>query len=240
MMAKPKTAEALAAALQEKLGSRLEAFLLYGSAARGAGAHEPGRSDLNTVLVVDAVDDALFAAIGPLVAAWAGHGHPAPILLTAAEWRDSADVFAIEYTDMREAHRLLAGRDPWAGVTVQRADVRRQLEQELMGKLVRLRQAHATLRDDPKRLGAVLVGSLGGFLTMLRTVLRLAGRTPAAEPDTLVREAAAAVGFPPDAVAALVAHRRGGTRLGLVAGDPRAAAYLAAVARTAEYVNRLT
>src|SRR2546430_13441257 len=45
-------------------------------------------------------------------------------------------------SDIREAHRLLAGRDPWRGVTVQREHLRRQLEHELMGKLGRLRPAY--------------------------------------------------------------------------------------------------
>src|SRR5437899_2740525 len=194
-MARSKTVEELATALKETLGSRLVAFLLYGSTARGT--HVTGRSDVNTLLIVDTVDEGLFAAIEPVVSAWSKGGHPAPILLSDAEWRDSADVFAIEYEDMREAHRLLAGRDPWegGGVTVQRADVRRQLEQELMVKLVRLRQAYAALRNDPKRLAAVISGSMAGFLTMLRTTLRLAGRgsPPPAPPAALGRGAAALV-----------------------------------------------
>jgi hypothetical protein len=238
-MAKTKTVEELATALQQALGARLVAFLLYGSAARGSGAHVPGRSDWNTLLIVDRVDDGLFAAIAPAVSAWTQGGHPAPILLSDAEWRASADVFAIEYEDMREAHRLLAGRDPWPGVTVQRADVRRQLEQELMVKLVRLRQAYAALRDDPKRLAGVVGGTLAGVLTMLRTTLRLAGRKPPAAPEALVREAAALLGLSPDPLVELFGQARGGA-LKLTTGDPRAAAYLAAVARVAEFVNRLT
>ncbi len=238
-MAKTKTVEEFATALQEALGSRLVAFLLYGSAARGSGAHVPGHSDWNTLLIVDRVDDGLFALIASAVAAWTQGGHPAPILLSDAEWRASADVFAIEYEDMREAHRLLAGRDPWPGVTVQRADVRRQLEQELMVKLVRLRQAYAALRNHPKRLAGVVGGSMAGFLTMLRTTLRLAGRKPPAAPEDLVREAATLLGLPPDPLAELLGQARG-RALKLSAGDPRAAAYLAAVARVAEFVNRLT
>ena len=238
-MARTQTVEEFATALQQALGSRLVAFLLYGSAARGSGAHVPGRSDWNTLLIVDRVDDGLFAAIALAVSAWTQGGHPAPILLSDAEWRASADVFAIEYEDMREAHRLLAGRDPWPGVTVQRADVRRQLEQELMVKLVRLRQAYAALRDDPKRLAGVVGGTLAGVLTMLRTTLRLAGRKPPAAPEALVREAAAFLGLSPDPLVELFGQARGGA-LKLTTGDPRAAAYLAAVARVAEFVNRLT
>src|SRR5207244_2565454 len=77
---------------------------------------------------------------------------------------------------------------------------RRELEQELKGKLVRLRQAYVAFRSEPKRLGPVLVGSAAGFFTMLRTALRLAGRTAPAAPDDLVREAAALIGFEAGAV----------------------------------------
>ena len=57
---------------------------------------------------------------------WTKGGHPAPLILTEREWRESADAFPIEYEDMRDAHRLLAGRDPWPGVRVERDHVRRQ------------------------------------------------------------------------------------------------------------------
>ena len=171
--------------------------------------------------------------------AWTRAGHPAPLILTEREWRESADAFPIEYEDMRDAHRLLAGRDPWPGIQVDRGQLRRQLEHELMGKLVRLRQAYAALHEDSKQLARVVVGSAGGFFTMLRAVLRLAGRPVPASPVELVRSAAALAGFTADALAPLVQHAMGGPVPRLVKGDPLAAAYLAAVASTAAYVNRL-
>ena len=76
-------------------------------------------------------------------------------------------------------------------------------------------------------------------LTMLRTTLRLAGHKPPAAPEALVREAAALLGLSPDPLVELFGQARRGA-LKLATGDPRAAAYLAAVARVAEFVNRLT
>src|SRR3989449_3469807 len=158
------TVEQFAQQVAGALGDRLEALLLYGSAARGT--HVPDRSALNTLLIWDAVDEDLFAPLAPPVREWVRGGHPAPLILTEREWRSSADAFPIEYEDMRDAHRLLAGRNPWAGVTVRREDLRRELEQELKGKLVRLRQAYVAFRSEPKRLGPVLVRSAAGFFTM--------------------------------------------------------------------------
>jgi hypothetical protein len=237
-MAQRPTAEWLAEVLTGALGGRLVALLLYGSAARGD--HVPGRSDVNTLLIVDHADDALFAALGPAVRQWTRAGHPAPLIFTEREWRESADAFPIEYEDIRHGHRVLAGRDPWPGIAVRRDELRRQLERELKGKLVRLRQAYAALRDDPTRLAPVLAASVAGFLTMLRALLRLAGRPAPAGAAPLVREAAALVGFAPEALDRLVAHAAGGAALRLARGDDLAARYLDAVARTAEYVNRST
>src|SRR5437667_3451790 len=237
-MASQLTIDILGDAVSRALGPRLAALLLYGSAARGA--HVPKRSDVNTLLICEAVDGALFDALAPVVRAWTKAGHPAPLVLTEREWQTSADAFPIEYEDMREAHRLLAGRDPWRGVAVQREHLRRQLEHELMGKLVRLRQAYAALRGDPKQLAQALVGSAAGFFTMLRATLRLAGQTPPAAPDALLREAGALMGFAPERLTALEAHARGVGQRKLAPGDPLPAEYLAAVARTAEFVNRLS
>ena len=232
--------EQFAAQVARALGDRLVALLLYGSWARGT--HVPERSDVNTLLICDTVDHGLFEALAPAMRDWTRAGQPAPLIFTEREWRTSADAFPIEYADMRDASRLLAGRDPWAGIDVNRDDLRRQLEHELMGKLVRLRQAYAAAAGNPKQLARVVVGSAGGFFTMLRAVLRFAGRPAPAAPTELLRSAAALIQFSGEALAPLVDHAQGGPvpRLDGGAGGPLATAYLAAVARTAEYVNRIT
>ena len=214
------TLETFAEQVVQALGSRLVTLLLYGSSARVAAASQ--RAAVNTLLVTDGVDADVFARLAAPVHAWVAAGHPAPLMFTEREWRESADAFPIEYQDIRDAHRILAGRDPWHGITVQREHVRRQLEHELMGKLVHLRQAYAAQWKQPKRIAAIVRETRAGFFTMLRAVLRLAQaeRTPPATPEALVREAGVLIGFSPDGLS-----------------DP--AGYLAAVTRTAEYVNRM-
>ncbi|MGH7537150.1 MAG: hypothetical protein ACREMF_00825, partial [Gemmatimonadales bacterium] len=184
------------------------------------------------------VDERLLGALAPVVAAWERGGHPPPIVLSEVEWRASSDAFAIEYEDIRAAHRVVAGRDPWPGVSVRREDVQRQLEHELVGKLVRLRQGYVGALDEGRRLTQLVAASAAGFLTMLRTTLRLAGTPVPDTPAELVLAAAAVVGFPAADLADVVAHVEGRSPLALQARDPRAAAYLEVVARTADYVNR--
>src|SRR5207247_4855127 len=60
-MAKPISVDDFAKRLDAALGGRLVSLLLYGSAARGT--HVAGRSDVNTLLICDAADESLFAAL---------------------------------------------------------------------------------------------------------------------------------------------------------------------------------
>jgi len=212
--------ERFAQQLGTALGNRLVTLLLYGSAAREHGAGSKEQPAMNTLLIVDAADAGLFAHIAASVREWVSSKHPAPLVMTAQEWRDSSDAFPIEYEDIRAHHRVLAGRDPWDGIHVKREHVRRQLEHELKGKLMHLRQAYAAEWNDPKRLAEVVRGTWAGFLTMLRAVLRLAGRDVPGSSEALVRSAATLVGFSAERL-----------------NEP--AAYLEAVTRTAQYVDRM-
>jgi hypothetical protein len=236
MAKKITSVDALAAQLTAALGGRVVSFLVFGSAARPRAAASQGSVD--TLLIADGVDQGLLGALAAAVAPWVAAGHPPPIVLSEAEWHASADAFAIEYEDIRSAYRLVAGRDPWPGITVQREDVQRQLEHELVGKLVRLRQGYVGVESDAHQLTALVAGSASGFLTMLRTTLRLAGTPVPATPAEVVLAAAAIVGFPAADLADVVAHVEGRGALRLAARDPRAAAFLEAVAKTADYVNR--
>jgi len=233
------TLDSFAGQVAAALGGRLVSLVVYGSAARGsAGRGARQGSSIDTLLIADGVDERLLTALAPVVHAWQQAGHPPPIILSDGEWHASADAFAIEYEDIRAAHRVVAGRDPWPGISVQREDVQRQLEYELIGKLLRLRQGYVSALHDGRRLTALIVGSAASFLTMLRTTLRLAGTPVPDSPAEVVLAGAAVIGFPARDLADVAAHLEGRTPLKLKAGDPRAAAYLEAVARTADYVNR--
>ena len=214
------TLEAFANQISAALGPRLVSLLLYGSAAREPETASRQQDGMNTLLIVDRADSDLFTALAAPVRAWVGANHPAPLVLTQQEWQSSGDAFPIEYEDIRAGHRVLAGRDPWHGIRVEREHVRRQLEHELMGKLIHLRQAYTAEWNNGKRLGEVIAGTRAGFYTMLRAVLRLTGRPVPRAPHDLVREAGGLIGFSAD-------------------GLTEPAAYLDAVTRTAAYVNRL-
>lgn len=227
--------ERFAERLEGALGADLVAAILYGSAARGT--YVKGRSDLNVLIILrDASADALKPAAA-ILADWTKSGEPAPLVFGEAEWKASADVFPIEIEDMREAHRLVRGRDVFAGLTTTRADLRRELEREVRGKLLRLRTEYAAAAPSGKALGRLLVASASTFLTLLRATLRLVGQTPPSQPAALVRAAAAVAGMDETAFDWIVGRLEGKAMPALEPFDPAAARYVDAIERLARFVD---
>jgi predicted nucleotidyltransferase len=229
--------EEFARRLDAALGENLVSLVLFGSAARGT--HVEGRSDLNTLLVVrDAAVERLRAA-APIVSEWAKAGQPPPLIFSESEWRASADVFAIEIEDMREAHRILAGRDPFEGLVTKRSDLRRELEHEVRGKVLRLRTEYAAAAADGKALEQLLNHSAGTFFVLFRAALRLTGGVPPAGHDALVRETAAATNLDPAAFEWVLAALGGRNPPPLGPYDPVAGRYVDTLEKLADWVDKL-
>jgi predicted nucleotidyltransferase len=232
---KKPTLEQLTARLEAALGENLVSLVLFGSAARGT--HVEGRSDLNLLLVVRDATVARLHAATPVIAEWSKAGEPPPLIFAESEWRASADVFPIEIEDMREAHRVLAGRDVLDGLPTRRADLRRELEHVVRGKVLRLRTEYAAAAADGKALGRLLVHSAGTFFILFRAVLRLTGGVPPQDQAALVRETAAAAGLDASPFAWVLAALAGKNPKALEPYDPVAGAYVDAIEKLADFID---
>lgn len=237
MASAEKRVETFAADLEAALGGNLVSILLFGSAARGQ--HRKGKSDINLlVLLKDAGSGAIARAADP-IARWVKSGEPAPLLFSEAEWKASADVFPLEIEDMREAHKLIRGNDPLLALSTQRADVRRQLEREVRGKLLHFRAEYASIATDGKKVGALLENSLGTFIVLFRATLRLARDTAPPEAEAVVKATSVAAGLDAAAFEWPLARRAGKRVPELRSFDPTASRYLDQIEKLAKFVNQL-
>ncbi len=227
--------EALAAQLERKLGDNLVAFALYGPAVRH-DAREEDR-ELTTLLILQ---DASPVALRPAeaeIAAWTKKGNPPPLIFSEQGWRSSTDVFPIEIEDMREANQLLRGRDPFEGLATTKEDLRRELEREVRGKLLRLRTEFGAAAPNGKALGELLLDSAGTFFVLFRAVLRLAGHTPPQTPKTLVHETAEIAGLDAAAFDWVLDKIVGHNVQALKAYDPIGDRYMEQIERLARFVD---
>ncbi len=168
----------------EACGDRLRSVLLYGSAA--AGDYAGRQSDYNLLVVLDRLGLDEMDALAPSAKAWARAGNPPPLLFTETRLRQAADVFPIEILDMQQSHKVLHGEDPLAGLEVNWDHLRLEVEHELRGKLIQLRERYLLLAGRGRALQSLMIDSLGTFLVLFRSVLRLFEKeVPAQKMDAL-------------------------------------------------------
>jgi len=171
MLARSMTPEELVERLKHTLPSGLRSVVLYGSAA--AGDHLARRSDYNVLVVAACLGLAELEALAQPVAAWTRAGNRPPILFTPTELAGSTDSFPIELWDMKQSRKILFGDDPLAELEVKTEHLRLQLERELKGKLLDLREAYLLTRGKPLRVRKLMIESLPSFLVLCRAALRL-------------------------------------------------------------------
>jgi hypothetical protein len=211
---------ASAAAAPEETSSVIEPFLSladrvlgtgYSAVVSGSivrGDHIPGKSDHNLLLVAERLGPAELKGLGPEFARFAREHLGPPLLVTRAEWVRAADVFPIEIADIRTAYRVVRGSDPLAGQTVRREELRRALETEFRGKLLRLRVGYGLHSDDPAGLAAVIGQSIGPVRVLLRATLVLLEHDVRGGDRELVDQVARRLGVEQAPLLELLAHRR--------------------------------
>ncbi|UCD24972.1 MAG: hypothetical protein JSW51_03350 [Gemmatimonadota bacterium] len=218
--------------LEQGLGGNLVSFLLYGPAVR-----DEGTGDATTLLVVNDTSPSALRPIEPHVANWCKKGNPPPLIFSFREWRSSTDVFPIEIEDMREAHILIRGEDPLAEVVTTRADLRRELEREIRGKLLQLRTEFTAAASDGKALGTLLLASARTFFILFRATLRLVGEKAPQEPGALVAGIAAVSDLDATCFDWILQRMAGEKNANLTAYDPVGDRYLLQIERLAEFVD---
>jgi hypothetical protein len=235
------TLDELVTQLRAAYGDRLASVVLYGSAA--GGDHIPNRSDYN-VLVLLAAEGGDPLAVSPsagataVARAWREAGNPPPMTMTVEEWRRSADIFPMEYADILDRNRVLYGAAPFDGITVAPADLRLQLEQQVMGKLLQLRQGALLAGTDGKRQTELVSASLSTMMVLFRAVLRLHGERPAADNAAVAERVGALAGFDAAPFVRAVRHVRGAEKLPSDDAGRVLTGYLAAIERLSRHLDR--
>src|ERR1043166_6675340 len=154
-------------------GDNLASVVLYGSAASGDFLQI--ESDYNLLIALERITpEDLRLAQAPM-REWQRLGHPLPVYFTAEELRDAADVFPIEFQQMRRARVVLYGRDPFESL---------EISDERRSKLIQRRRLSIPASADPSRLKDLMCDSLSSFATLFAPVLLLHGE----EPPVLKRE----------------------------------------------------
>jgi hypothetical protein len=228
--------EELVRQIEAAAGARLKSVVLYGSAV--AGDYHPKHSDLNVLCVFDELPLEVLDRLSPVVAWWARQGHRDPLVFTLEELRHGADMFAIELVDIKASRRLLWGEDVFAGLDVPMDLHRLEVERELRQSLVRLRQRYLAGPHKPRAVLELMTASVSTFASLFRHVLLALGFPRAATKREAIDGLAELFGFDPAPFRALLELREGRRKAREVDVPATFRAYLAAIERVVEEVDR--
>lgn len=159
----------LAAAVLDDLRTiferRLEAFVTYA----------PAVSPQPSLALVTTLDLADLTACAARAKRWLQAGAATPVLLTRREFARSLDAFPVEFGEIIAHHETLHGDDPFAGMAVAPADLRRACEAQVRSLLLHVREDYVEAGGHSQAIGAVVVDSAADFRALLQLVARLAG-----------------------------------------------------------------
>ncbi|HEX3740668.1 MAG TPA: nucleotidyltransferase domain-containing protein [Terriglobales bacterium] len=223
--------------LRAAAGENLSSVILYGSAADGE--FHPQYSDLNLLCIFRDTSFASLLKIADVVEWWRKKKHHPPLVVTEKELQDTADVFSIEFIDMKQRHRILYGADVLRDLKVPMHLHRSQLEYELREKLFLLRQHMLLAGSDEKSLWEAMLNSVSSFATLFRHALIELGETSRKHSREAVEELASRLNFDASAFVQLM-EVRGRTldRKQLRAQDV-AARYLSTIEKVAGAVDTM-
>ncbi len=231
-----KEITAFAEAMRAALGEELVSLVLHGSAAGDDWV--AGQSDINTALVVPRVTLAVLERLAPLVARWRERGFALPVVMDDEYLRRARDTFPMELDDISRQHRLLAGTDLFANLTLDPAALRRECEREARGKLLRLRALFLEAGRTPAAIEQLMVESVKSFIVVLRHLLRLRQADGGYGYAAVLAAGEGIVGSLPT-IRKILALRSGEARLSPAALRAEFGAYLGEVERIVEAVDAL-
>lgn len=102
----------------------------------------------------------------------------APLFLTKKHIETSLDIFPVEFLEMQENHILVYGKNVLSSLKIDDTHLRLFCEEQIKGKLIRIRQAYLEVGLKNKGIEALLKEALYSLLPIFRNLLRLKGKNP--------------------------------------------------------------
>ena len=223
-------ADRLIAGLRSVFGDRLRSVVAYGS-----HVEESGDGPLSSLALVTSLAVGDLEACAKMSHRWQRERIATPLLLPEDEFRRSLDAFPLEYGEIQRAHELLFGANPFNGVTIDHADLRRACETQIKSHLVHLREGFVEAGGTPRAVTELVTASAPAFGSLLRNIARLNG-SDARDRATATREGARLAQLPDSVVTDILSLERPSA---VTTTDPARLfpEYLAAVEQLARFVD---
>lgn len=163
----------------------------------------------------------------------------APLFLTREHIETSTDVFPIEFLEMKENHLLLYGEDLLNSLEINPANIRLFCEEQIKGKLIRIRQAYLEIGLKRKGIEALLKESLTSFTPIFRNLIRLKGKVPPVKKEEVYKQLCAEFDLDRDTFLAILRDTKNDEKIGAQDAEVFFERYIAQIQKLAIAADQL-
>ena len=154
--------------LQKSCSNNIIAFISYGNGTDSSYLSLATKH--NFLIVTNSLTAEDLARFAPLQKQWAKKYQEFPLFLTVDDLKTSADVFPIEFLNMRDSYTVIGGQDVLKDLDIPLVYLRTQCELSIKGKIIILRQGYVENIANAKSL---IANSFPAFFKVFINVLRL-------------------------------------------------------------------
>jgi hypothetical protein len=167
--------EEFVATLLQSTGPRLDAVILFGSAAEG---RLRSTSDVNLLVIAAGLTLPELDSVRLALHAGRSAAGLTVMFLENSELANAMEAFAVKFTDIKARHRVLYGKSPLDSFEITRDATLRRVRQVLLNLTVRLRERYVIDGDHEERLARILAEITGPIRASAATLIALRdGRT---------------------------------------------------------------
>jgi len=210
---------------------------LYGSVS--GRDFSPKTSDINLLVIFEKLKFSDLKNSLKLVSSGIPQKIAAPLFLTLEHIKTSQDVFPIEFLDMKENHLCLYGQDILSAIDINDKHLRLFCEEQIKGKLIRLRQAYLEIGLRKKGIESLMKESLYALIPVFRNLLRLKGITPPIEKEAILIKLSAQFNLDGGTFKAILKDKRDDEKIAGVDVEVYFEKYFAQIQQLARLVDRL-
>ena len=219
-------------------GDNIVSIFIYGSAT--GRNYIPGKSDVNMAVILKSLQFSDLKKSLKLVSSGISKRIAAPLMLTVRHMQTSTDVFPAEFLEMKDNYRLLYGQDLLKDLPIDESNIRLQCEQQLKGKLIRIREAYLEIGLRKKGIDALLKESLNSLFPIFRGLLRLkTAQMPSTAKEEIINSLGKNFGIDPAVFLAILRDKKADNKIGSQDVEPFFEKYIREIGKLAIAADEL-
>ncbi len=203
-----KVEKAFVPLVRDVFSNKLVSVILYGSAVKGR--FSDGISDVNVLILIAEESPDEVISLGKKSSRLIWKNRITPLILTISEFINSADVFPMEYLDIRNSRKVIYGSDVTEKLQITKANLRHQVEEQLRGSITSLRGTLLRGRGKAAVSKRFLKEWFGAQNALFRGLLRLKGEDEIpSDPEEIAGRLSEVFGVSTDALRDISRFRNG-------------------------------